>query len=265
MTSILVLGGGGPIGSAIGRRSAVSGVVARVTTRRDVDVADFSALRDIVAETGPGAIVDLVGAHHATGVPGPEHEAKLAENVIRAASQGGVRRVIHASSAAVYGDKGSTPFTESSPLLGSSDYAGLKITAEREIRESALAHGVDALSARIFNVYGPGCRNSLINKLRGPEKPALVLGGRFIRDYVHVDDVADALLAACSAELVGVVNVASGHGVDNRALASVVGGDAYVDAGVPADSFSVGNTEFALSLLNWRSRTSVLDYLSAGS
>lgn len=264
MTSLLVLGGGGPIGAALARTSAASGVPAHVATRRDVDVADRVALRTAIESIRPAAIINLVGsrqADHARAATPADHEAELARNVVDAAARGGVARVVYASSAAVYGDRGSTPFVESSRLGGTSEYAGMKIAAEVEMRARSHDQGVNTLIARIFNVYGPGCENSLINKLLGPEKPQLLLAGRFIRDYVYVDEVAEALIAACRCDVAGTVNVASGRGVDNRELATVVGSDAYVDAGSTVDSFSVGSADLAESVIGWRARRSVLEYL----
>src|SRR4030065_1579666 len=120
----------------------------------------------------------------------------------------GVRRVVLASSGAVYGDKGEQPLSETAPPGPRSPYAVSKLAAEFYVRTIGSLWGIETLSLRIFNAYGPGQHLPashppvvpyfLRQALRGG---SLVVPGdwRPTRDYVYVDDVVSALVAASPA------------------------------------------------------------------
>ena len=123
-----------------------------------------------------------------------------------------VARIVLASTVALYGDAGTTPFSESAPLVGQSAYARTKRGAEEALESGAL----ESVALRIANLWGPGFDDSLVAKLRAAtaDAPASVRGPAvFVRDYVHVDDVVAAVLAAATVALPQphlVVNVGSG-------------------------------------------------------
>ncbi len=145
----------------------------------------------------------------------------------------GVRRVILASSGAVYGDQGEQPLKESATPDPRSPYAVSKVSAEHYVRTIGKLWGMETVCLRIFNAYGPGQHlppshppvvpHFLRQALRGG---TLVVhgNGEQTRDYVYVDDVVSAMVAAATAPNVNglVINVGSGTETSIRELVKKV-------------------------------------------
>ena len=166
----------------------------------------------------------------------------------------GVRRVILASSGAVYGDQGEQPLKESATPDPHSPYAVSKIAAEYYIRTIGKLWGMDTVCLRIFNAYGPGQHlppshppvvpHFLRQALRGGT--LVVHGdGQQTRDYVYVDDVVSAMVAAATAPNIhgAVINVGSGMETSIRELVKKVG----VATGREVDSLYNENTSGGVS------------------
>ena len=166
----------------------------------------------------------------------------------------GVRRVILASSGAVYGDQGEQPLNETAIPDPGSPYAVSKISAEHYIRTIGKLWGMETVCLRIFNAYGPGQHlppshppvvpHFLRQALRGG---TLVVhgNGEQTRDYVYVDDVVSAMVAAATAPNVNglVINVGSGMETSIRELVKKVG----EVTGHAADSLYNANTSGGVS------------------
>lgn len=145
----------------------------------------------------------------------------------------GVQRVVFVSSGAVYGEQGQQPLHEGLPPQPGSPYAVSELAAEYYVRTIGQLVGVSTLSLRVFNAYGPG---QPLPAVHAPVIPrflhqaqsggSLVISGdgRQTRDYVYVDDVVDALVAAMAAEPPpnGVINIGSGQSTSVRELATAV-------------------------------------------
>ena len=140
-------------------------------------------------------------------------------NVIEAAHQVGVKRIVFSSTAAVYGNATELPVTESSVTQCQSPYAEDKLAAEIAILHS----GIEAISLRYFNVHGPrqdpnGTYAAVIpvfiQMLMDKKSPTIFGTGEATRDFVSVFDVAELNLIALNTEndaaLGEVYNVASG-------------------------------------------------------
>ncbi|KQZ84824.1 hypothetical protein ASD56_00015 [Microbacterium sp. Root166] len=222
-------------------------------------MADAAAVAAVASAAAARTVVYLVND--------PETEPDTAvfefERVVRATAEHGARRIVLASSAAVYGDGGSSPFREDSPLRGSSPYALAKARSERALTRVGDELGISVLALRIFNVFGRGCAGSLINRLTGGPRPALMLSESFVRDYVDVDDVALAFVAAAGGDTAGVLNVARGVAVDNLELAEAAGPEAFDAVSGRAESYSVGDISRVRSRLSWSARTDPLEVLRA--
>jgi UDP-glucose 4-epimerase len=145
----------------------------------------------------------------------------------------GVRRVVLASSGAVYGDRGEQPLTEDATPSPRSPYAVSKLAAEFYVRTIGSLWGIETVSLRIFNAYGPGQHLPASHPPVVPYflRQALRNGslvvhgdGSQTRDYVYVDDVVSAMVAASTAPEVGglVINVGSGTETSVRALVRLV-------------------------------------------
>ena len=132
-----------------------------------------------------------------------------------------VRRVVLASSGAIYGEQDQIPFKESAEVHPLSVYAVSKLAAEYYVRTIAAQCGVEAVCLRIFNAYGPGQRvpNAHPPVIANFLKHALTNGsivvhgdGSQTRDYVYVDDVVNALVTSATAKGIDqeIINVGSG-------------------------------------------------------
>jgi len=145
----------------------------------------------------------------------------------------GVRRVVLASSGPVYGDHSEQPLKESATPNPRSPYAVSKLAAEYYVRTIGRLWGIETVSLRIFNAYGPG-------QHLPPSHPPVVphflrqaqRGGTLVvhgdgsqtRDYVYVDDVVSAMVAASTApDIDGLaINVGSGQETSIRELVRCV-------------------------------------------
>jgi len=133
----------------------------------------------------------------------------------------GVRRVVLASSGAVYGDLGEQPLKEFMTPNPRSPYAVSKLAAEYYVRTIGGLWGIETVSLRIFNAYGPGQHlpashppvvpHYLKQAQRGGTMVAHGDGSQ-TRDYVYVDDVVSGMVAAATAPNIDgmVINIGSG-------------------------------------------------------
>ena len=128
--------------------------------------------------------------------------------VLEAARRGGVRRVVAASSSSVYGGVAPRPTVESAPLTPKSPYAVTKMTGEHYLRVYWELFGLETVSLRYFNVYGPrqdpgsayaAVIPKFIAALRAGEAPTVHGDGRQSRDFAFVADVVAANVAAATA------------------------------------------------------------------
>ncbi|HEY9529728.1 MAG TPA: NAD-dependent epimerase/dehydratase family protein, partial [Anaerolineales bacterium] len=145
----------------------------------------------------------------------------------------GVRRVVLASSGAVYGDLGEQPLKESVIPNPRSPYAVSKLAAEYYVRTIGGLWGIDTVSLRIFNAYGPGQHlpashppvvpHYLKQAQRGGTMVAHGDGSQ-TRDYVYVDDVVSGMVAAATAPNIDglVINLGSGKETSIRELIKCV-------------------------------------------
>lgn len=145
----------------------------------------------------------------------------------------GVRRVVFISSGAVYGDQTKQPLNENAQPYPHSPYAVSKLAAEYYVRTIGDLWGIETVSLRVFNAYGPGQHlppshppvipNFLRQAIRGG---SLVMhgDGSQTRDYVFVDDVVNTMIAAATAPSIDnlVVNIGSGRETSINELVQLV-------------------------------------------
>lgn len=144
-------------------------------------------------------------------------------NVLEAAREMSVQRLVYASSAAVYGDCAELPLSEDVALKPVNPYGLEKLVDEEYADLYARLHGTHTLGLRYFNVYGPrqlpnspysGVISKFVEHLRTKKAPVIYGDGRQTRDFVAVKDVALANIAALASDYCGVCNVATGTRVD---------------------------------------------------
>jgi UDP-glucose 4-epimerase len=149
-----------------------------------------------------------------------EHNVVGTYNVIEAAHEVSLPRLVYSSSASVYGNARVVPITEDHPFDNTSMYGATKIAGEQFLRAFHALHGLGYVALRYMNVYGPrmddkGAYVSVIVKVldriaRG-ERPLIHGDGTQAFDFVHVRDVARANVLAMEAELTDAAyNVATG-------------------------------------------------------
>jgi len=144
--------------------------------------------------------------------------------VLEASRQAGARRVVCTSSSSVYGGVAPTPTSESAPVRPRSPYAVSKLAGEHYGRVYWELHGLETVSLRLFNVFGPRQRPDsqyaavipiFIEALRTGTPPQIHGDGQQSRDFTFIDDVVAALLAAArapAADCAGQVYNAAGGG-----------------------------------------------------
>ena len=151
--------------------------------------------------------------------------------VLLAARDAGVRRVVLASSAAVYGFSPNLPKTEAMTPEPMSPYAVSKLAGEHYSKVFQELYGLQTVSLRYFNVFGPrqdpsseysGVISRFISILLQGGQPVIYGDGEQTRDFVYVADVVKAnILASCGST--GVFNIACGKSISLNALAEMIG------------------------------------------
>jgi UDP-glucose 4-epimerase len=155
-------------------------------------------------------------------------------SVMEAMHDAGVKRVVLVSSGAVYGEQATQPLHEGLTPNPRSPYAVSKLCAEYYVRAIGALWGIETVALRVFNAYGPGQPLPATHPPVIPHllKQALTGGslvvrgdGTHTRDYVYIDDVVEALVAATTAKTVDrlVINVGSGQEISVRDLVRLVG------------------------------------------
>lgn len=152
-------------------------------------------------------------------------------NLLEASSKADVKRFIYTSSCAVYGEAGHFPIDEHCPTNPMSPYAVSKLAAEYYCKVFHKNYGLNTLSLRYFNVYGPrqaktpysGVITQFINRLKQGEPPIIYGDGQQTRDFVQVEDVVEANMLAlnCQHSAGDVINVGTGKSTTINELANL--------------------------------------------
>jgi UDP-glucose 4-epimerase len=161
--------------------------------------------------------------------------------VLETARRAGVRRVVLASSSAVYGDDPEVPKNESMPARPKSPYAIQKYTDEMYAAAYNDLYGIETVCLRYFNVYGPrqdpsspysGVISLFMTRSISETPPVIYGDGNQYRDFVYVKDVVEANLQAAAAKGAGgkCFNVGTGRHVTINALWDAISGLSGFDA-----------------------------------
>lgn len=237
----LVTGGAGFIGSHIAealvrRGAAVRVVDSLITGKRDNlahlpqveliegDLAEPDVARRAMAGVDyvlhqaaipsvPRSVLDPVTSNRAN------IDATL--NVLVAARDAGVKRVVYAGSSSAYGNAPTLPKVETMPTAPLSPYALQKLVAEQYCQMFTRLYGLETVTIRYFNVFGPrqdpsspysGVISLFISALCEGRRPTIYGDGGQTRDFTYVENVVDGVLRATEAQGVSgeVINVATG-------------------------------------------------------
>src|SRR5581483_6797863 len=173
-------------------------------------------------------------------------------NVLLAAREAGVRRLIFSSSSSVYGEQARLPLDETMTPSPLSPYALQKLVGEQYVRMFHRLYGLGALCLRYFSVYGPrmdleGAYATVIGafiRARRDGRPLAIRGdGGQTRDFTHVRDVIRANLAAmeCALDDGRPLNVGRGRALSVNHVADLVGGPRVSEpprSGEPRDTLA---------------------------
>jgi len=139
--------------------------------------------------------------------------------LINACKNNNVKKIIFSSSSSVYGDNTNIPLKESEYPLPKSPYAASKASGELFLKTYYEAYGLNYISLRYFNVFGPKQdKNSqyaavipnFITALLEGEQPIIYGDGEQTRDFIYIRDVVNANIKAAESDYNGIINVASG-------------------------------------------------------
>ena len=226
---VLVTGGAGFIGSNLVHSLAASGDPIRVLD--DLSTGSLDNLADVQSpvEAVTGDIGDPQAVRRAMeGVEVVYHLAALPSvarslvdpastnrvnvdgtlNVLQSARDAGVRRVVYASSSSVYGDTPTLPKDETMAQAPMSPYAASKLAGEAYCRAFATAFGLETVSLRFFNVFGPRQNPAseyaaavprFVTRMLAGERPEIFGDGHQSRDFTFVANVVRACVLAGSA------------------------------------------------------------------
>lgn len=287
---IIVTGGAGFLGShvvdrllALGHEVAIIDNLWQTAQKRYVpegvqlvkeDVASEAA-RNFVLDFQPDAVYHLAAQISVpVSVENPVADAHTnvlgTVNIMQAAHDAGVKRFIYTSTCGVYGDSPDLPLKEESELRPKSPYALSKKVGEEYARYMSVERGVNILSIRPANLYGPRQQKVgeagviaifLDNILHG--KSLTVTGdGTATRDWLYVEDAADAFVQALTGEAQGIVNIGTGIEQKVQDLVDILralhgGGEVVYGAPRPGDIYrSYLNVVRAKEMLGWESTTS---------
>jgi len=245
MEKFLVTGGAGFIGSNICRRLVSQGCFVRVVdnllTGKKSNLADVidkiefvqadmgdsevaqSAMKDIDVVLHQGALpsvpvsVDDPAATH-------QHCINATFTLLLAARDAGVKRFIYAASSSAYGDSPTSPKLETMPVNPLSPYAVAKLTGEYYCSVFYNIYGLQTVSLRYFNVFGPyqdptsqyaAAIPAFVTAILKDEPPTIYGDGEQSRDFTYIDNVVDANLLAAGAKYTKgeVINIACGQAV----------------------------------------------------
>jgi len=152
-------------------------------------------------------------------------------NILDAAKENGVKKVVHSSSAAVYGENPESPKLITMTPAPISPYGVTKLDGEYYLNIYNLLYKLGTASLRYFNVFGPRQDPSsqyaaaipiFVNKALKNE-PLIIFGdGEQTRDFVFVKDVVQANVLAATKDACGVFNVANGHSITIRDLCELI-------------------------------------------
>jgi len=245
MSTYVVTGGAGFIGSHIAEELVRRGQKVRILDNffsgKEENIAPFRASVELIRHDiadGAGLKEHFAGADyviHQAAIPSvprsvldpvTSNRANVdgTLNVLVAARDAGVRRVVYASSSSVYGDTPTLPKLEDMPTSPLSPYGAQKLFAELYCQLFTRVYGLETVSLRYFNVFGPrqdatsqysGVFAKFIPAILEGRTPTIYGDGLQSRDFTYVANVVAANLLACTAPGIGgeVFNIALGQRV----------------------------------------------------
>jgi len=250
LLNILITGGAGFIGKYLAEHFAKSHTVLVYddlsnSTEKDSeyvvskgakfckgDILDFEKLLEFSSNVD--VVIHLAAKSDVSeSVINPENTNKVnvegTKNVLKCCIQKKIKKIIFASSAAIYGDSKEIPIKENSITSPLSPYGQSKLDAEKIIQDTCKQNDINYTILRMFNVYGKGQNDQyagVITKFMQnilQKKSVVIYGnGTQTRDFVSIYDVVDAFECSILSKKNGTYNIASGKSITIKELAEIM-------------------------------------------
>jgi UDP-glucose 4-epimerase len=254
MEKFLVTGGAGFIGSNICKELISQGCFVRVvdnllTGKKSnlasvIDKIDFIQADMGDAEVAQSAMKDIDVVLHQGALPSVprsvddpaethKHCVDATFTLLLAARDAGIKRFVYAASSSAYGDTPTLPKVETMTPMPLSPYAAAKLVGEYYCSVFYEVFGLETISLRYFNVFGPqqdpasqyaAAIPAFVTAILKGEPPTIYGDGEQSRDFTYVDNVVEAnLLAARAKQTKGeVINIACGEAVTVNAIIDMI-------------------------------------------
>ena len=262
----LITGGAGFIGSNLVDRLLATGDTVRVlddfSTGRRENLAEAGARVEVMegsitdADVCAGAAEGMDYVFHQAALPSVERsvleplathdvDATGTLNVLVAARDAGVRRLVYAGSSSAYGDTPELPKHEEMPANPRSPYAAAKLTGELYCRVFADVYDIETVVLRYFNIFGPRQDPSsqysaviplFISKALDGHGPRIHGDGEQTRDFTYIDNAVDANVLAATADGDGVSGEVFNVGCGERTSINTVWSEIRAAVGCPAEA-----------------------------
>lgn len=235
-------------------------------TLHEVDIRDFQKIAPIF--NGARFVFHLAAfprVEPSIHDPITSHDMNLngTLNVLQAARDAKVSKVVYSASSAVYGNPDSFPTSENAPAHPMSPYALQKYVGELYCSLFSFLYGLPTVSLRYFNVYGPRQSEEgayalviarFLKEKRGGRPLPIVPDGNQSRDFVHISDVVRANLLAMESDKVGtgeVLNIGGGKNYSVNEIARLIGGSTVFVAPRIEPKKTLADISRAKELLGW--------------
>jgi nucleoside-diphosphate-sugar epimerase len=254
MEKFLVTGGAGFIGSNICKRLISQGCFVRVVdnllTGKKSNLADVIDKIEFIqadmgdSEVAQSAVKDIDVVLHQGALPSVpvsidnpaathQHCVNATFTLLLAARDAGIKRFVYAASSSAYGDTPTSPKVETMPTSPLSPYAVAKLTGEYYCSVFYNIYGLETVSLRYFNVFGPyqdpasqyaAAIPAFVTAILKDEPPTIYGDGEQSRDFTYIDNVVGAnLLAARASQTKGeVINIACGQAVTVNEIIDII-------------------------------------------
>lgn len=283
MSRYLVTGGAGFIGTNLVKRLLNDGHTVRVLDNFSAGKFDDRMQTGVEYIEGDIRDVEIVkkacagvdGIFHEAAVPrvpySVEHPVETNDhnvngtlNVLSAARENGVKRVVFASSSSIYGSDERVALTEDAPKRPKSPYALHKLIGGEYCRLFSELYGLETVALCYFNIYGShmdpnGAYALVIGKFllqRSKGEPMTICGdGEYYRDYTHVDDCARANILAMTSDNIGkgeLINIGNNSPHSVNELAKIIGGPTIgIEPRLGDPRYACADNTKAKQLLGW--------------
>ena len=290
----VVVGGAGFIGSNIVDKlveqnhevviidNLSTGKMENVNPKASVEYIDISNVNECpnMVEIMSGADALFLLAAKARVQPSIENPVEYETNntigtlnVLKCASDAGVKRVVYSASSSAYGNTDKLPSVESDPVNPLSPYGAQKYYGEVMCKMFSEVYGLETVSLRYFNIYGErqnvgGAYAMVIGifvdqLLNG--KPMTIRGdGEQRRDFTYVGDVVNANILASQSENVGngeVINIGNGDNRSINDIADMIGGERIHREPVIEPKETLADNSLAEELLGWKPTQNIEDWV----